>query len=62
MLDGTATSDLYWRAAGAEYHALRAALDVYDTQLHTAPRARVRDAQLALVNRLRVHADMQRQP
>ncbi|WP_159839055.1 hypothetical protein [Burkholderia sp. 8Y] len=36
----------------ADYEALREALIVYDTQLSSAPRCRVRDAELATVARL----------
>ncbi|WP_143756917.1 hypothetical protein [Caballeronia glebae] len=44
-----------WKAAGAQYEALRKAFVVYDAQLRSAPRTRVHDAQLTTTGRLLDH-------
>lgn len=59
-LDWDAASMDRWQATEAEYVTLRDALVVYDDQLGSAPRAQVRDAQLATMNRLVDHAEKRR--
>ena len=61
-VDGDAVSKHHWKAVGAEYEALREALAVYDVQLRRAPRAQVRDAQLATMNRLLDYLERSGQP
>ncbi|MFM0140428.1 hypothetical protein [Caballeronia grimmiae] len=51
----TSKSDL--KASGDNYEALRDALIVYDVQLNSAPRARIRDAEIAALSRLIRHLE-----
>ncbi|WP_152979218.1 hypothetical protein [Caballeronia cordobensis] len=60
-LDWDAKSGIDWKAVGTDYDALRDALFVYDEQLRSAPRTRVRRAQLATASRLLEHLDRNEQ-
>ncbi|WP_238212880.1 hypothetical protein [Caballeronia novacaledonica] len=57
QLDWTATPQSDSKAEQAEYEPLREALIIYDVQLRSAPRAQVREAQLAILGRLNKHLD-----
>ncbi|WP_157641823.1 hypothetical protein [Burkholderia ubonensis] len=49
-VDLAAQESKRWQAATGDYESLRDAVQVYDKQLRTAPRAEVRQAQLAMVD------------